>query len=124
MITQTKLFKQASKVLNANNTLEQITKEGLVKYKSNPSNKKITFNLNQSPIKAQRRVSSTKIDNQLNITLNMNISNDANNSQNVFINLNSTNGNAFKKLKGNNKKHICTIKNAIIISNNTRFQLI
>lgn len=99
MITQTKLFKQASKVLNANNTLEQITKEGLVKYKSNPSNKKITFNLNQSPIKAQRRVSSTKIDNQLNITLNMNISNDANNSQNVFINLNSTNGNAFKKLK-------------------------
>lgn len=99
MITQTKLFKQASKVLNANNTLDQITKDGLVKFNTNPPNKNITLNLNGSPIKVQRKAPQTTGDNQLNITLNMNISNDTNNSQNVFINLNSTNGNAFKRLK-------------------------
>ena len=109
MITQTKLFKQASKVLNYNNTIAQYKKaENLVKYNTNPL-KEITFNINNQNKTNIADVSSMKNSKGLNITLNM-TNDDVNKSQNVFINLNSANGNAFNRLKEikvtiNNESH-------------------
>ena len=98
MITQTKLFKQATKVLNYNNTIAQCKEaENLVKYNTNPL-KEITFNINNHNNTNIADVSSSKNTKSLNITLNM-TNDDINKSQNVFINLNSANGNAFNRLK-------------------------
>ena len=99
MITQTKLFKQATKVLNYNNTIAQCkeAENNLVKYNTNPL-KEITFNINNHNSTNIADVSSSQNTKGLNITLNM-TNDDINKSQTVFINLNSANGNAFTRLK-------------------------